>query len=235
LHLRFAAVAAGAAVVYPAHGVSFASTAARRALGIIDRLDEEGGVAVTFDDGPRPGGTLALLDVLEGWGAEARLFLSGMRRYPELAREIVDRGHTVGLHGDRDRLHSFVGPLLRTASDLASAEATLPAATGAPPPSFRAPYGIFLAALATVRCHGWVPVLWTRWGRDWEARATATSIPAALGRALDGGELLPLQDADHYSSPELWPRTVAVLPFVLERLQRRGLKPVSLATARLTN
>ena len=63
------------------------------------------GVALTFDDGPHPEGTPAVLEVLARAGARATFFLVGeqVQRRPALAAEIVAAGHAVALHGYRHR------------------------------------------------------------------------------------------------------------------------------------
>src|SRR5487761_538576 len=57
-------------------------------------------VALTFDDGPNPAATPALLDLLDMYGARATFFLIGrhVRAFPALAREITTRGHAIGNH-----------------------------------------------------------------------------------------------------------------------------------------
>jgi hypothetical protein len=70
-------------------------------------------------------------------------------------------------------------------------------------------------------------LLWSHWGRDWEAHATPQSIAA---RAIDGageGSVLLLHDADHYGAPGSWRRTAAALPLLLDGLSARGLDTVA--------
>lgn len=57
-------------------------------------------MALTFDDGPDPANTPEILDLLDEYHVKATFFLIGARaaQYPELAREIADRGHAVGSH-----------------------------------------------------------------------------------------------------------------------------------------
>ncbi|MDX6474700.1 MAG: hypothetical protein QOH95_211, partial [Gaiellaceae bacterium] len=71
------------------------------AYGIECRLEADDRVALTFDDGPHPEGTPAVLDTLARHGASATFFLVGeqVARDPSLAREIVDAGHEVAAHG----------------------------------------------------------------------------------------------------------------------------------------
>ena len=84
--------------------------------------------------------------------------------------------------------------------------------------------GIFsAAALSVVRRRGWQPLLWSRWGRDWSAAATPSSIVEKVTRALAPGDVLLLHDSDAYSVEGSWRQTVAALPRVLEELSRRGL------------
>jgi hypothetical protein len=65
------------------------------------------------------------------------------------------------------------------------------------------------------------PVLWTAWGRDWEARATPDSIRGTVVGRLRGGGTVLLHDSDctsaHCTSaPGSWRRTLAALPTLLD-------------------
>jgi hypothetical protein len=71
-------------------------------------------------------------------------------------------------------------------------------------------------------------LLWSHWGRDWEARATPASIAARVTDGAGAGSVLLLHDADDYSAADSWRRTVAALPSVLETLAERGLESVAL-------
>src|SRR5436305_13745898 len=81
---------------------------AARALDLPLTLGDAPGVALTFDDGPHPEGTPAVLEVLAGAGARATFFVVGeqVQRRPELVREMVAAGHVVALHGHRHRLQT---------------------------------------------------------------------------------------------------------------------------------
>lgn len=63
-----------------------------------DRARRE--VALTFDDGPDPAVTLQVLDLLDRHGVTATFFATGLNaeRHPEIIREILARGHTLGNH-----------------------------------------------------------------------------------------------------------------------------------------
>jgi len=112
--------------------------------------------------------------------------------------------------------------------DLARAEAIIADATGRRPRIYRPPYGVLNAcALRLARRRGWRTLLWSHWGRDWEARATPASIAA---RATDGageGAVLLLHDADDYGAAGSWRRTAAALPQIIDTLAQRGLRAVA--------
>jgi peptidoglycan/xylan/chitin deacetylase (PgdA/CDA1 family) len=57
-------------------------------------------VSLTFDDGPDPVTTPALLDLLEKYGAHATFFVTGLNAsaHPDLIRQILSRGHAIGNH-----------------------------------------------------------------------------------------------------------------------------------------
>lgn len=196
------------------------------------QLRDEGndGVVLTFDDGPHPQGTPAVLETLREAGATATFFLAGEQvvRRPALAAEIVAAGHRVELHCHRHRnlLRLSVREFL---DDAERARAAIEEATGQEVADYRPPYGIFSAAtLRAVRRRGWRPVLWSRWGRDWSRRATAESIARRASFGIEAGDVVLLHDADYYSARGSWARTAAALPLILAELDRRGLKSMSL-------
>jgi peptidoglycan/xylan/chitin deacetylase (PgdA/CDA1 family) len=200
-------------------------------LGISCRVEGARAVALTFDDGPHPEGTPAILDALESGGARATFFLVGeqVERWPELAGEIVRRGHEIALHGHRHRL------LLRrsassVARDLDQAAALIAEVTGRAPAYYRPPYGVFsTGALALVRRRGWEPMLWSRWGWDWSARRSPEAIAQRATSGLRSGDVVLLHDADHYSAPGSWRRTLAALPPVLAAIAGLGVPAATLS------
>jgi peptidoglycan-N-acetylglucosamine deacetylase len=195
-------------------------------LGLPRRIDRRDSVALTFDDGPHPDGTPAVLEALREGRASAIFFLCGeqVERDPALAVEIAAAGHTVALHGYRHRNMLRLAP--RTfVEDLEHGIATIEDAIGFRPALYRPPYGIFsLPGIAEVKARGLEPLLWSRWGHDWRADVSPESIAAEATEDLTPGDVLLLHDADHYSQPECWRGTVAALPLILERIESAGLK-----------
>jgi peptidoglycan-N-acetylglucosamine deacetylase len=189
--------------------------------------DEGEGVALTFDDGPHPQGTPAVLELLRAAGdAKATFFLAGeqVERRPALVAEIVAAGHRVELHCHRHRNQLRLSPR-SLLDDAERAKAAIEEAGGQRVTDYRPPYGIFSAVgLRAIRKRGWRPVLWSQWGKDWRARASADSITRRLTTDVAAGDILLLHDADYYSARDSWVRTVAALPMILEALETRGLR-----------
>jgi peptidoglycan/xylan/chitin deacetylase (PgdA/CDA1 family) len=197
------------------------------------RLPRPHGIALTFDDGPHPDGTAAVLAELERVGARATFFLVGeqVAARPTLAAEIAAAGHEIGVHGYRHRL------LLRRtpralADDFERAAAVIGEATGAGSRVYRPPYGVFSLAGLRLARERWQPLLWSRWGRDWEARATPASIVARSARRLAGGEVLLLHDADYYSSAGSWRATARALPALIDAALATGEPLVTVSQSR---
>lgn len=201
--------------------------------GIECRVARAPGVVLTFDDGPHPEGTPAILAQLAQRHARATFFLVGeqVRLYPDVARAVVEAGHEVAVHGDRHTL------LLRrrasaVADDYDRAFTTIVEATDVEPTLYRPPYGVFSAsALREVRRRAWRPLLWSRWGRDWERGAIPARIAARASRRLGAGDVVLLHDSDAYSSEGSWSRTAAALPMVLDAIGALGLSAVSVNQA----
>jgi peptidoglycan/xylan/chitin deacetylase (PgdA/CDA1 family) len=197
----------------------------RAALGVVDSVAVPYAVALTFDDGPDPRGTPAILDALAREGAVATFFLVGeqVRAAPSLAAEIVAAGHDVGLHADRHRSLLRLAPT-QVLADLRRAQATIADACGRVPRLYRPPYGVLNgAALHHARRAGWATVLWSRWGRDWRPHATPESVAAEVTHRLCGGEILLLHDADRYATPGSWRTTLAALPAIVGAVEAAGL------------
>jgi len=221
--------ASAAAIVHAGPALAPVVPGIGPALGIQHRQEGEG-VALTFDDGPHPQGTPLVLETLREAGVTATFFLAGEQavRRPALVAEIVAAGHRAELHCHRHRnlLRLTRGQFLE---DAERARAAIEEASGQRVVAYRPPYGIFSgAALRAVRRRGWLPVLWSRWGRDWTRRATSHSIARRATSSARDGDILLLHDSDAYSAPGSWVRTAAALPIILEELDRRGLKVISL-------
>lgn len=115
-----------------------------RIFGPIVRRAEGKDVLLTIDDGPDPEDTPALLDLLDQHGRKAVFFVMGekVRRFPELAREIVRRGHELGNHTMTHPVGYFwgYGPA-RTRREIAECQRAIEEVVGVKVRFFRAPAG----------------------------------------------------------------------------------------------
>lgn len=122
-----------------------------------------GTLALTYDDGPVPERTTALLDLLRAEGVKATFFCIGERvqQHPELARRIVAEGHTIGVHTMR---HPWYWGFLRKPEALAQITdcvETIRQVTGTLPTLFRPPYGVTSPATAwAIGKSGLKPIAW---------------------------------------------------------------------------
>jgi peptidoglycan/xylan/chitin deacetylase (PgdA/CDA1 family) len=224
------AVAATAMISYFLPGLAaWVWPALRGPLGVEGSTASGAGFALTFDDGPHPQGTPAVLEVLAREGVSATFFLVGeqVRRDPALAREITAAGHAIGLHCDRHRNLLRLAPR-QVRTDIARAQDAIEQVSDSPITLYRPPYGVLNAsALRIAREHHWRTLLWSHAGKDWQARATPESIAMLSTQGAGHGSVLLLHDADDYSVPGAWRGTVAALPQILETLRDRGLEAVA--------
>ncbi len=198
------------------------------ALNLPRRLAGSEGVALTFDDGPHPEGTPAVLEILSLARARATFFLVGeqVARRPSLAAEIVAAGHLVALHGYRHRLQPRCGAR-ELRADLQRGVAAIEDAATLTPAWHRPPYGIYSAAgLRAATSAGLAPLLWSRWGKDWRRFTTPGRIAARASAGVHAGDVILLHDADFYSASNSHRRTVAALPLIIAALDSRGLVTV---------
>jgi peptidoglycan-N-acetylglucosamine deacetylase len=192
------------------------------------RVETDDAVALTFDDGPDQE-LEAFLELLGEAKARATFFVLGeqVARDPGRMKEIIHRGHDIGVHGHRHRNH-----LLRTPAavveDMRRARSIIEEAAERPTRFFRPPYGRFSSAtwLEADR-QGWERVLWSRNGHDYDLRATPSSVVANIGWPV-AGDILLLHDSDRYGTPGSCRTTLQALPIILERLATLGLRTCSL-------
>ena len=192
-----------------------------------------GEVALTIDDGPDPEVTPAVLDLLEAHDARATFFCIAERalRHPALVREIVRRGHSVQNHSHVHR-HDFslLGPR-GFAREIERAQAALTPLAGEAPAFFRAPAGLRNPFLAPVLHRlGLTLASWTRRGYDTRER-DPRRVLARLARGLAAGDIVLLHDGNAARDAQGRPVILSVLPPLLERMRRQGLRPVTLPQA----
>ena len=190
-------------------------------------------VALTFDDGPSPTSTAAVLDTLRERGARATFFVIGKRAAaePALVRRMAGEGHAVGLHGmDHHRGYAFLSPKAVEADLLQCARAITSA--GAPEPIwFRPPIGqVSPRTFSGARRAGVEIVAWSFRSRDGWRSTRPEELLARLDRALLPGAIVLLHAAWERPTCEGEPPPLGarLLPEILDLGAKKGLRPVTL-------
>jgi peptidoglycan/xylan/chitin deacetylase (PgdA/CDA1 family) len=120
-------------------------------------------IALTFDDGPDPDTTPAILETLKQKNVKATFFVIGKKaeKYPELLRRIDEEGHIVANHSySHHNLIAFFSTE-KLKKDIARCNSIINDAIGKPPRFFRPPFGVTNPRYATVLkelqldCIGW--------------------------------------------------------------------------------
>jgi peptidoglycan/xylan/chitin deacetylase (PgdA/CDA1 family) len=187
------------------------------------------GVALTFDDGPHPTTTRRILALLAERRAIATFFVVGekVERYPDVVRELVAAGHQVGLHGFlHERLYAFKTPR-QVERDIRRTQEAVERTVGIRPTWFRPPLGHVSPRTAVgARRAGVDLVAWSARGLDGVPSAEAERVARRLERGLRPGAIIMLHDASERE--DFVPASVEALPKLLDAIERKGLRVVSL-------
>jgi peptidoglycan/xylan/chitin deacetylase (PgdA/CDA1 family) len=185
-------------------------------------------VALTFDDGPDPVRTPALLDVLAEQRAPATFFLLGdaAELHPEVVHRIAREGHELGNH---TYCHRYL-PLARSRSverELAQTDRAIARAAGQVPRVARPPWGG--RAPWTVRAFARLAkrlVLWDVNSYDWKGKPAAEVVARVLARTRPGSIILMHEARD---GGEV---TIEAVRQLIPALRARGFELVTVSTAR---
>jgi len=151
-------------------------------------------VWLTFDDGPDPQTTPAVLELLAQHDAKATFFLIGenARQHPELVHAITRAGHTIGNHTQTHPAYQFwrlqPGALER---EISRCQETLTNITGEEPAIFRAPAGMknpFVPAV--LKRHQLELIGWTARGFDGVETDGNLILDRIMAKTRTGGILL---------------------------------------------
>lgn len=196
---------------------------------VLEGPEDARGVALTFDDGPHPVHTRAVLDALDAAGVKATFFVVGrkVKLFPEVAREIVERGHAIGIHGHaHDRLMSTMTPK-HAQEDLQQALDAVEAATGERVTMFRPPVGHTSPRMArAIKNLELAVVGWSARGYDGLGGAQPAKVAERVVAGLRDGAIVLLHDAAENDDHE--PASIAALPRILEAMRARDLPAVRL-------
>ncbi|EYB67620.1 polysaccharide deacetylase [Deinococcus phoenicis] len=182
-------------------------------------------LALTFDDGPDPVTTPAVLDALREAGARATFFVIAGRAeaHPDLIRRMLAGGHEVEAHAAR-HVHAWARTPWGALLDPLRAARRVSAVTGRPVRLHRPPHGAYtLATLLGQRAAGVTGAHWSVEGRDWHPAFTPEGVRQRVGALAHPGAVVVLHDAGPGAR-----NTVPMLPGLLADLRGRGYALVPL-------
>ena len=174
---------------------------------------------LTFDDGPTSDFTQKILDQLDAHDAKATFFLVGenTNRHPDIAAEIVRRGHPVAGHTYRhlDPWQHSAGTIL---DDFVEGCDAIEAATGEPVTMVRPPYGRLRPCITRwARATGRRVVMWDVMPADYRPGAEPDEMARFIMKTRRRGSVVVLHD-----NPRSAPATPQMLDILLPRLRDSG-------------
>lgn len=188
-----------------------------RRLFMTSGPSEARSLALTFDDGPDPAHTPAVLDRLRASGVRATFFVMGRKAeaHPALLERIAAEGHELGHHS-----WSHGDPQATSARELLQearrTSALLERVVGRRPSLFRPPHGkLTPGKLLGLWGLGQTVVLWNRDPKDFATGAVEPIRSWFAGEPLAGGDILLLHDVHPHVAP--------ALEALFERAARLGL------------
>ena len=201
--------------------------AVKRELPIysVERADDV--VSISFDASWGSQHTLKILDILDKYDVKATFFLVGLwvDKYPELVKEIHDRGHEIGNHS---ATHPYMTKISESKmrEELSAMSDKVEAITGERPTLFRPPYGDYNNAVVTVsRAEGYECVQWNVDSLDWKNKGVDDLIRRATKNVQKGDIILFHNDSDFIAD---------ALPAVLDAYKAKGLSVIPVGELLLT-
>ncbi|UWX64140.1 polysaccharide deacetylase family protein [Deinococcus rubellus] len=184
-------------------------------------------LALTFDDGPDPLTTPAVLDALAAVGAKATFFVlvGQAEAHPELIARMQREGHQIELHAVK-HVHPWLRSPWGALLDPLLGAARLARVTGTRPSLHRPPHGAYrLATLIGQRWAGLEGVHWSVEARDWHPASTPQSVTGRVLALAHPGAVIVMHDAGPGAV-----NTVLAVPGLLAELAGRGYTFHTLAT-----
>lgn len=187
-------------------------------------------VVLTFDDGPLPAHTNAILDILASECVKATFFMVGRmaKEFPQDVRRVRDAGHTIGTHSENHPTFFGKLPPERMAAEIDDGIAHVSAALGDASqlaPFFRIP-GLRRGDLLEAELSKRGLMTWSADfpADDWRHISSTQVVNYALSRLEAKGKgVLLLHD--------IQARTQAALPVILQQLKARGYRIVHVVPA----
>ncbi|PLZ56844.1 polysaccharide deacetylase family protein, partial [Fischerella thermalis] len=180
-------------------------------------------IALTFDDGPWPGYTAQVLNILRENNIKATFFVVGqnLKNYPNLGKQIVAEGHVIGNHTWHHWYH-FFNPQA-AAFEIDNTSELISQITGAKTTLFRPPGGMLHNGLASyAKSKKYTVVMWSADSLDYNRPTTSILTSRVLKQSKPGGIVLMHDGGGNRS------QTVAALPQIISKLRQQGYRFVTI-------
>lgn len=174
-------------------------------------------IALTFDDGPWPGYTAQVLEILRENNIKATFFVVGkyLKNNPELGKRIVVEGHVIGNHSWHHWYHYFNQKA--AAFEIDNTSDLIYQVTGVKTTLFRPPGGMLHNGLAAyARGKNYAVVMWSADSADYSRPSASVLTNRVLQQSKPGGIVLMHDGGGNRS------HTVAALPLIISKLRNQG-------------
>lgn len=183
-------------------------------------------VALTFDDGPHPTFTPALLKLLDRYHVKATFFMVGklIEKYPQVAKAVAKSGHAIANHTYSHPRNIEALPPWKIAQEIDKCEAAIERVTGQRPHLFRPPKGLVNGTVLTVASDkDYKTILWSVCADHHDAPTPELMAKRVLDRISPGGIVLA-----HDGSQAFRWKDVAATRIIIETLLKRGYRFVTI-------
>lgn len=181
-------------------------------------------VALTFDDGPWPGQTDRILDILRAEKVPATFFVIGRQVYAnqDLARRIAEEGHLIGNHTQSHKVLDRVAPAT-VRQQIADGQTAIQQVVGVRSKWFRPPGGGLSGTVGAETGRFSLRIaMWSVDPQDWRQPRGGT-LTSELLRTVKPGSIVLLHDGGGNRKA-----TIDALPAVIHELKKRGYTFVTL-------
>lgn len=190
----------------------------------VENLDtSDKSIALTFDDGPDPIYTMAILDILKEKDIKATFFLVGnkMKKYPQVTERIFEEGHCLANHTYTHidlRKKSFKEIL----AEIQQTEQILVNVCGDSKKLFRPPWGhITNSEKESLKKLGYKIVLWDVDSKDYKSGISVSNIIDNAMTGIGKNKIILFHDSD-YQEKESRENTVLALPVIIDFYKTLG-------------
>ncbi len=191
----------------------------------VDRTDDL--IAISFDAAWGADKTRAIMDICDAYSVEATFFLVGfwVDKYPQMVKEIYERGFLIGNHST-NHLHMSKLNTDEMAKELNITNAKIEAITGEKPTFFRPPFGEYNDKLIqTARSLNMQTIQWNVDSLDWKGLSGGEIANRIVTKTTSGSIILCHNNSDHI---------LEALPIIILGLKNKGYQFVTMDKLILT-